>query len=155
MFIEDQAVPRVIYMGYPPCSVRSQPLMTKCWRDHHGEAAWLSKSHSFSHYARTWALTSGAWMMGRCLSAKSWGPGLGRGVGRGRGHEAGRSLVLKGEGESPGDPETNRAEDKLPPTRPAGPGHKVILPAKMQRHYFANKDLSSQGYGFSCGHVCM
>ena len=23
------------------------------------------------------------------------------------------------------------------------------------RHYFANKGLSSQGYGFSCGHVCM
>ena len=23
------------------------------------------------------------------------------------------------------------------------------------RHYFANKDLSSQGYGFSCGHVWM
>ena len=26
---------------------------------------------------------------------------------------------------------------------------------KKQRHYFANKDLSSQGYGFSCGHVWM
>ena len=24
---------------------------------------------------------------------------------------------------------------------------------KMQRHYFANKGPSSQGYGFSCGHV--
>ena len=24
-----------------------------------------------------------------------------------------------------------------------------------QRHYFANKGLSSQGYGFSCGHVWM
>ena len=24
---------------------------------------------------------------------------------------------------------------------------------KKQRHYFANKDPSSQGYGFSCGHV--
>ena len=24
---------------------------------------------------------------------------------------------------------------------------------KRQRHYFANKGLSSQGYGFSCGHV--
>ena len=24
---------------------------------------------------------------------------------------------------------------------------------KKQRHHFANKDLSSQGYGFSCGHV--
>ena len=23
---------------------------------------------------------------------------------------------------------------------------------KKQRHYFANKGLSSQGYGFSCGH---
>ena len=61
--------------------------------------------------------------------------------------------MLKGEGESPGDPETNRAEDKLPLTRPASPGHKVILPAKMQRHYFANKDPSSRGYGFSSGHV--
>ena len=24
-----------------------------------------------------------------------------------------------------------------------------------ERHYFANKGLSSQGYGFSCGHVWM
>ena len=26
---------------------------------------------------------------------------------------------------------------------------------KKQRHYFANKCPSSQGYGFSSGHVCM
>ena len=26
---------------------------------------------------------------------------------------------------------------------------------KKQRHYFANKRPSSQGYGFSCGHVWM
>ena len=26
---------------------------------------------------------------------------------------------------------------------------------KKQRHYFANKDLSSQDYGFSSGHVWM
>ena len=26
---------------------------------------------------------------------------------------------------------------------------------KKQRHYFANKGLSSQGYGFSSGHVSM
>ena len=26
---------------------------------------------------------------------------------------------------------------------------------KKQRHYFINKGLSSQGYGFSCGHVWM
>ena len=26
---------------------------------------------------------------------------------------------------------------------------------KKQRHYFVNKGLSSQGYGFSSGHVCM
>ena len=26
---------------------------------------------------------------------------------------------------------------------------------KKQRHYFANKGLSNQGYGFSCGHVWM
>ena len=26
---------------------------------------------------------------------------------------------------------------------------------KEQRHYFANKGLSSQGYGFSCGHIWM
>ena len=26
---------------------------------------------------------------------------------------------------------------------------------KKQRHYLANKDLSSQGYGFSSGHVCI
>ena len=24
---------------------------------------------------------------------------------------------------------------------------------KKKRHYFVNKDPSSQGYGFSCGHV--
>ena len=29
------------------------------------------------------------------------------------------------------------------------------LYAKQQRQYFANKGLSSQGYGFSCGHVWM
>jgi len=29
------------------------------------------------------------------------------------------------------------------------------LYAKQQRHYFANKGPSSQGYGFSCGHVWM
>ena len=28
-------------------------------------------------------------------------------------------------------------------------------PIKKQRHYFANKGLSSQGYGFSSGHVWM
>ena len=26
---------------------------------------------------------------------------------------------------------------------------------EKQRHYFANKGLSGQGYGFSCGHVWM
>ena len=26
---------------------------------------------------------------------------------------------------------------------------------KKQRHYFANKGSSNQGYGFSSGHVCM
>ena len=26
---------------------------------------------------------------------------------------------------------------------------------KKQRHYFANKGPSSEGYGFSCGHVWM
>ena len=26
---------------------------------------------------------------------------------------------------------------------------------KKQRHYFGNKGLSSQSYGFSSGHVCM
>ena len=26
---------------------------------------------------------------------------------------------------------------------------------KKQRHYFANKGLSCQGYGFSSGHVCV
>ena len=26
---------------------------------------------------------------------------------------------------------------------------------KKQRHYFASKGPSSQGYGFSCGHVWM
>ena len=28
-------------------------------------------------------------------------------------------------------------------------------PIKKQRHYFANKGLSSQSYGFSSGHVWM
>ena len=31
----------------------------------------------------------------------------------------------------------------------------VSLLQTKQRHYFANKGLSSQGYGFSCGHVWM
>ena len=26
---------------------------------------------------------------------------------------------------------------------------------QKQRHYFANKGMASQGYGFSCGHVWM
>ena len=37
-------------------------------------------------------------------------------------------------------------DEKLCPTRQH---------IKKQRHYFANKGLSSQGYGFSCGHVWM
>ena len=36
-------------------------------------------------------------------------------------------------------------------------GRKVMtnLDIEKQRHYFANKCPSSQGYGFSCGHVWM
>jgi len=36
-------------------------------------------------------------------------------------------------------------------------GRKVMtnLDIKKQRHYFANKGPSSQGYGFSSGHVWM
>ena len=35
-------------------------------------------------------------------------------------------------------------------------GRKVMtFHIQKQRHYFANKALSSQGYGFSCGHVWM
>ena len=37
-------------------------------------------------------------------------------------------------------------------------GRKVIQPRqhiKKQRHFFPNKGPSSQGYGFSSGHVCM
>ena len=37
-------------------------------------------------------------------------------------------------------------------------GRKATIPRqhiKKHRHYFANKGLSSQGYGFSCGHVWM
>ena len=38
-------------------------------------------------------------------------------------------------------------------------GRKVLINLrqhiKKQRHYFANKGPSSQGYGFSCGHVWM
>ena len=30
-----------------------------------------------------------------------------------------------------------------------------MRPIEKQRHYFANKGLSSQGYGFSSGHVWM
>ena len=30
-----------------------------------------------------------------------------------------------------------------------------VQPIKKQRHYFANKGPSSQGYGFSSGHVWM
>ena len=34
-------------------------------------------------------------------------------------------------------------------------GRKVVRqPIKKQRHYFANKGLSSQSYGFSSSHVC-
>ena len=32
--------------------------------------------------------------------------------------------------------------------------YSITLPTK-QRHYFANKGPSSQGYGFSCGHIGM
>ena len=32
---------------------------------------------------------------------------------------------------------------------------KYVVYIKKQRHYFANKGLSSQGYGFSSGHVWM
>ena len=32
-------------------------------------------------------------------------------------------------------------------------GRKVMT--NLDRHYFANKGPSSQGYGFSCGHVWM
>ena len=32
---------------------------------------------------------------------------------------------------------------------------KLRLCIKKQKHYFANKGSSSQGYGFSCGHVWM
>ena len=38
------------------------------------------------------------------------------------------------------------------------PGRKVMTNLDSilkSRHYFANKGLSSQGYGFSCGHVWM
>ena len=37
-------------------------------------------------------------------------------------------------------------------------GRKVVINLDSilkSRHYFANKGLSSQGYGFSCGHVWM
>ena len=37
-------------------------------------------------------------------------------------------------------------------------GREVMIPRqhiKKQRHYFVNKGPSSQGYGFSCGHVWM
>ena len=31
----------------------------------------------------------------------------------------------------------------------------IFIRSHKQRHYFANKGPSSQGYGFSCGHVWM
>ena len=34
-------------------------------------------------------------------------------------------------------------------------GRKVMTNLDTMRHYFANKGPSSQGYGFSCGHVWM
>ena len=34
-------------------------------------------------------------------------------------------------------------------------GRKVMTNLEKQRHYFVNKGSSSQGYGFSCGHVWM
>ena len=34
-------------------------------------------------------------------------------------------------------------------------GRKVMTNLDKQRHYFATKGSSSQGYGFSCGHVWM
>ena len=33
--------------------------------------------------------------------------------------------------------------------------NKAVMNIQKQRHYFANKGSSSQGYGFSCGHVWM
>ena len=33
--------------------------------------------------------------------------------------------------------------------------YKKLKGKKKERHYFANKGLSSQGYGFSSGHVWM
>ena len=73
------------------------------------------------------------------------------------------------EGEGP-----DLGEQDISKTLPGGPGaraslngqEKTLTPWKeiynqprqhiqKQRHYFANKDPSSQGYGFSCGHVWM
>ena len=34
-------------------------------------------------------------------------------------------------------------------------GRKVMTNLEKQRHYFANKSPSSQGYGFFCGYVWM
>ena len=40
--------------------------------------------------------------------------------------------------------------------RKGSKGLAILAPCiKKQRHYFANKGPSSQGYGFSCGHVWM
>ena len=35
------------------------------------------------------------------------------------------------------------------------PLNEVIYHIQKQKHYFAKKGPSSQGYGFSCGHVWM
>ena len=42
---------------------------------------------------------------------------------------------------------------KLTPWKETYDQHRQHI--KKQRHYFANKGLSSQGYGFSSGHVWM
>ena len=50
----------------------------------------------------------------------------------------------------------SHASAQFPPdTRHLSDLQTFHLPLPKQRHYFANKGPSSQGYGFSCGHVWM
>ena len=44
------------------------------------------------------------------------------------------------------------SEVKVPASNAGDPG---LIPGSKQRHYFANKGPSSQGYGFSSSHEWM
>ena len=74
-------------------------------------------------------ITSWKWMGKQCQTLFFWAP---------------KSLQMVTAAMKLEDPYS--LEGKLCPTRQH---------IQKQRHYFANKDPSCQGYGFSCGHVWM